>query len=286
MNRLAVAAGDKLAAGVSLLWPGARSVRGREGSGALARSTTPGWTTASTARLPLGRPRFASRKKPVKFYLYDGREPRLQQRHVGRALQQGGGRSGLEADARLLQAASRLAALCVTSDGVPHRTSAAEACARRTTSSRCTRSSAMPRAMAYWSSPPHADIGQSRNWLQSMIDIRLPEGEDFIVEHDGQLIGKADFGASLRSASSFIRTIGAGASRARRWASCSAAPSTCTVCRRSMRTSIRGTKARSSCFGSLGFRETGRKERTWLVGEEWCDSVYLELDASSWRSRP
>jgi ribosomal-protein-alanine N-acetyltransferase len=36
----------------------------------------------------------------------------------------------------------------------------------------------------------------------------------------------------------------------------------------------------------LGFRKTGRKERTWLVGEEWCDSVYLQVDASSWRSRP
>ena len=35
----------------------------------------------------------------------------------------------------------------------------------------------------------------------------------------------------------------------------------------------------------LGFRETGRKERTWLVGNEWCDSVYLALDASSWRLR-
>jgi RimJ/RimL family protein N-acetyltransferase len=38
-------------------------------------------------------------------------------------------------------------------------------------------------------------------------------------------------------------------------------------------------------LGGLGFRETGRKERTWLVGKEWCDSVYLELDASSWRLR-
>ena len=39
------------------------------------------------------------------------------------------------------------------------------------------------RAMTYWSSRPHADIGQARKWLQSMIDIRLPEGEDFIIEH-------------------------------------------------------------------------------------------------------
>ena len=27
----------------------------------------------------------------------------------------------------------------------------------------------------------------------------------------------------------------------------------------------------------LGFVETHRAQRTWLVGEEWCDSVYLAL---------
>ena len=27
----------------------------------------------------------------------------------------------------------------------------------------------------------------------------------------------------------------------------------------------------------LGFAETHRAARTWLVGEEWCDSVYLAL---------
>jgi RimJ/RimL family protein N-acetyltransferase len=30
----------------------------------------------------------------------------------------------------------------------------------------------------------------------------------------------------------------------------------------------------------LGFRETHRQARTWLVGEQWCDSVYLVLDAA------
>jgi RimJ/RimL family protein N-acetyltransferase len=27
-----------------------------------------------------------------------------------------------------------------------------------------------------------------------------------------------------------------------------------------------------------GFVETGRKSRTWQIGENWCDSVYLALD--------
>ncbi|RYG00051.1 MAG: N-acetyltransferase, partial [Caulobacteraceae bacterium] len=30
-------------------------------------------------------------------------------------------------------------------------------------------------------------------------------------------------------------------------------------------------------LGRLGFVETGRAERTLLVGETWCDSIYLAL---------
>jgi hypothetical protein len=30
-------------------------------------------------------------------------------------------------------------------------------------------------------------------------------------------------------------------------------------------------------LAKLGFVETHRAPRTWLVGEEWCDSVYLAL---------
>ncbi len=48
-----------------------------------------------------------------------------------------------------------------------------------------------PRAMAYWSSLPHGDLQATRDWLSSMIAIEPGEGEDFIIECDGQLIGKA-----------------------------------------------------------------------------------------------
>jgi RimJ/RimL family protein N-acetyltransferase len=48
-----------------------------------------------------------------------------------------------------------------------------------------------PRAMAYWSSLPHGDLQATRDWLSSMIAIEPGEGEDFIIECDGQFIGKA-----------------------------------------------------------------------------------------------
>jgi RimJ/RimL family protein N-acetyltransferase len=31
----------------------------------------------------------------------------------------------------------------------------------------------------------------------------------------------------------------------------------------------------------FGFVVTGAASRTWLVGDEWCDSVYLELDLNA-----
>lgn len=48
-----------------------------------------------------------------------------------------------------------------------------------------------PRATTYWSTPPHDSLDRSREWLQGMIDIPPLEGEDFIVEHQGRVIGKA-----------------------------------------------------------------------------------------------
>jgi ribosomal-protein-alanine N-acetyltransferase len=42
-----------------------------------------------------------------------------------------------------------------------------------------------PRAMTYWSSLPHETIDQSRDWLEKMIAVALPDGEDLIIEKDG-----------------------------------------------------------------------------------------------------
>ena len=37
-------------------------------------------------------------------------------------------------------------------------------------------------------------------------------------------------------------------------------------------------------LGRLGFEEVGQAERTVLIGDTWCDSVYLRLDAGRWRA--
>jgi len=48
-----------------------------------------------------------------------------------------------------------------------------------------------PRAMRYWSSLPHASLAESRTWLDGMIAAPPEESCDFVIEHDGRVIGKA-----------------------------------------------------------------------------------------------
>jgi len=139
-----------------------------------------------------------------------------------------------------------------------------------------------PRAMAYWSSPPHQSVDQTRDWLASMIAIQPSEGEDFMVEFEGQLIGKAGLWRFPEIGFIF---------HPEHWGRGFAREALAPVLDRAF--SIHGLPkvgadvdprngSSLKLLGGLGFHETGRKERTWLVGGQWCDSVYLELDADSW----
>jgi len=139
-------------------------------------------------------------------------------------------------------------------------------------------------AMAYWSTPPHETVQQSRDWLQSMIAIQLPDGEDLIIERDGKVIGKAglwrfpEIGFILHP-----EFWGQGYAQEALTAVIGRAFSIHGLSRIEADVDPRNTGS-IKLLSRLGFREIGRKERTWLVGDQWCDSVYLALDAKSWRS--
>ena len=140
------------------------------------------------------------------------------------------------------------------------------------------------RATAFWSTPPHRDLEQTREWLQSMIDIAAHEGEDFIVELDGRVIGKA--GLYRFPEIGFILHPDV-------WGRGFAAEALQPVLDRAflvhglaaVEADVDPRNAASlNLLARLGFHETGRKKRTWRVGERWCDSVYLRLDRHSWRT--
>ena len=47
-----------------------------------------------------------------------------------------------------------------------------------------------PETMRFWSTPPHADIEDTRRFLAAMIATPVGEGDEFVVECEGIVIGK------------------------------------------------------------------------------------------------
>jgi RimJ/RimL family protein N-acetyltransferase len=130
-------------------------------------------------------------------------------------------------------------------------------------------------AMLYWSTPPHETIDQSRAWLASMIDVPPGENADFVIEHDGAVIGKA--GCWRMPEIGFILHPdywGRGLAR-----EAVGAVIDHVFARFDIPAIIADVDPRNSAsltlLGSLGFVETHRAEGTIQVGDLWCDSVYL-----------
>jgi RimJ/RimL family protein N-acetyltransferase len=116
-----------------------------------------------------------------------------------------------------------------------------------------------------------------------MIDTAPPEGKDFVVEFDGQLIGKAGLYRFPEIGFVFHPDT---------WGRGFAAEALQPVIARAFATHGLPTVdvdvdsrngASLTLLARLGFCEVAREQRTWLVGDHWCDSVYLHLNHASWR---
>jgi ribosomal-protein-alanine N-acetyltransferase len=134
-----------------------------------------------------------------------------------------------------------------------------------------------PVAMRYWSTLPHASVDVTRPWLERKIARTADGGEDFVIEHEGRVIGDVgagrlpDFGFMLRR-DCWGKGFATEASRAfidHAFRNTAATELRADVDPRNM--------ASLRVLDRLGFVETGRAERTFLLGDEWCDSVYLVL---------
>jgi ribosomal-protein-alanine N-acetyltransferase len=134
-----------------------------------------------------------------------------------------------------------------------------------------------PAAMRYWSTLPHVDLEQTRRWLDSMIAAPPDVSDDFILEYQGQVIGKA--GCWRRPEIGFILHPdhwGRGLAREALIPIIAHVFATFAIDAIAAEADPRN-HASLGLMKSLGFIETGRAERTWKIGEEWCDSVYLAL---------
>jgi RimJ/RimL family protein N-acetyltransferase len=134
-----------------------------------------------------------------------------------------------------------------------------------------------PAAMRYWSTPPHADRQQTREWLDGMIGAAPDVSDDFVVEYEGRVIGKVgcwrlpEIGYILHP-----DHWGRGLATEALTAVIGHIFSTRPIAAVHADVDPRNTGS-LRLLARLGFTETHRARRTWLVGEEWCDSVYLAL---------
>lgn len=134
-----------------------------------------------------------------------------------------------------------------------------------------------PVAMRYWDRLPHDDIELTKRWLTGMVAFSPTETDDFVVEYEGRAIGKAGCwrlseigfilhpdhwgkGLAFEALSAVIPHVFASLLIDRLEADVDPRNSACL-----------------RLLSRLGFREVRRATHTIKVGDEWCDSVYLEL---------
>ncbi len=134
-----------------------------------------------------------------------------------------------------------------------------------------------PLAMRYWDSPPHCDIAQTRRLLSAMVASAPGDSDDFVVVCDDRAIGKAgcwrrpEIGVILHP-----EHWGRGLAHEALGAAIPHIFDVLPIDR--LRADVDPRNAASlRLLARLGFRETGRARRTIRVGDDWCDSVYLEL---------
>ena len=141
-----------------------------------------------------------------------------------------------------------------------------------------------PRAMHYWDCLPHENIEQTRRWLAGMVALSEADTDDFVLEHEGRVIGKAgcwrpgEIGFILHS-----DHWGKGLA----WEAMSAALAHifATLPADRLKADVDPRNDASlRLLERLGFVEVGRAQRTIQVGGEWGDSVYLELRRPAWLS--
>lgn len=139
--------------------------------------------------------------------------------------------------------------------------------------------------MAFWYRPPHEDLAVTQAWLADMIEIAPNTGEDFAVEFEGKLIGKAGLRKFPTIGFIFHPDV---------WGRGLASESLRPIIDRAftehglpMIEADVDPRNESSLrlLSRLGFVETRRERRTSLVGDEWCDSVFLRAHSPHTKGR-
>ncbi len=136
------------------------------------------------------------------------------------------------------------------------------------------------RAMRYWSTPPHAALEQTRRFVEEMVEAPEEISDDFVIELDGRPVGKAGCWR-LPEVGYILHPDLWGRGLAREALEAVVERMFAVRGQHALTADVDPRNERSlTLLLRLGFHETHRAARTWRVGDEWCDSVYLRLDRS------
>ena len=139
--------------------------------------------------------------------------------------------------------------------------------------------------MRWWSTTPHETRETTVEWLESMIAADPEISDDFVVEAQGRVIGKAGFWR-LPEIGYILHPDSWGRGLA---TEALTAVIDHVMARRdidSLTADVDPSNVASiRLLGRLGFEQTGAASRTWRVGGVWMDSLYFGLDRDRWKSR-
>lgn len=129
--------------------------------------------------------------------------------------------------------------------------------------------------MRFWSTAPHRTREQTQDWLAAMMSSSAEVSEDFVVEYEGDAVGKVGF-YRLPEIGFILRPD--------LWGLGFMSEAASAVIDHVFRTreldeicaDVDPRNAASlRLLRRLSFVETGRAERTYFIEGEWTDSVYL-----------
>lgn len=133
------------------------------------------------------------------------------------------------------------------------------------------------RATLYWSTPQHDDIEQTREWLARMIAAPPGESDDFVIEHEGRVIGKAGF-FRLPEIGYILHPDYWGRGFAYEALSVLVQRAFARFPVRALTADVDPENIASKCLlEKLGFREVRREKNSWFIAGKWHDSIILEL---------
>lgn len=135
-------------------------------------------------------------------------------------------------------------------------------------------------AMHYWSTTAHTNVNQTATWLAKVINSSPEKSNEFVVEFEGRVIGKA--GCWRLPEIGFIfdpAYWGRGLAHEALLAVIESTFTAFPIAELTADVDPRNHACRN-LLKRLGFGVTGHAERTWSVNGKWADSVYLALPRS------